>query len=147
MKKLLTIICFSFFAAINTKAQNIDTVVVRNLQLQAGDYAWLVGSYPYSTDSVTLYGLRRIRAAVQANVPANYSVNLTVDSLPGIVVQQMYAIVKGSAAGEIAARYTAITNAISAKANMAYFVGLIDGAMNAAFIRKRDIGKNILIDQ
>jgi hypothetical protein len=146
MKKLLIIIIFSFITA-NAKAQNIDTVLIRNLQLQAGDWAWLAGKYPYSTDSVTLRGLRRIRAAVQTNIPPNYTTNLTIDSLPGVVVNQMYLIVKNAAAGEIAARYTAITNAISSKTNMAYFVGLVDGAMNAAFLRSREIGKNILIDQ
>jgi hypothetical protein len=147
MKTLLTLIIFSFISITNAKAQNIDTVLVRNLQLQSGDWAWLAGKYPYSTDSVTLRGLRRIRSAVQANIPPNYTTNLTIDSLPGIIVNQMYFIVKNAPAGEIVSRYTAITSAISAKTNMAYFVGLIDGAMNAAFLRTREIGKNILIDQ
>lgn len=126
--------------------QKLDTVYVRNLTLQAQDLAWVVGKYSFN-DSAELRAFRKIRTVVQSNIPQNWTTNVTVDSLPGKVVLGFYQLAKTSGAGEIAARYTAITNAISAKTNLSYWIGFIDGNIQADFDRFRDKGKNRLIDQ
>lgn len=144
MKRI--IVAFLVFVSVGAAAQNLDTVIVRNLQLQAQDWAYLVGSYNTTADSAAMDAYRKIRDAVQKNKPASWTTNLTIDSLPGSVVVAFYQIAKTSNAGEIVSRYTAIINAISAKANIAYWVGFIDSAVLNDFSRKRDRGKNLLID-
>lgn len=129
------------------KAQILDTVIVRNLQMQAQDWAWLVGKIGMESDSVSILTVRKIRLKVQQAIPPTWTTNLTVDSLPGRVVIGFYETVMRSDAGEIVNRFTAIKNAISAKTNLSFWIGFIDGRISAEFDRKRDIGKNILIDQ
>lgn len=144
MKTLL--ITITIFLSLTTKAQNIDTVFVRNLTLQAQDWAYLVGSYNLTLDSVSMFGYRKIRAKIQEAIPPNWNTNITIDSIPGRTVVEFYQIIKSSPAGEIATRYTAITNAIAAKTNIALWVGYFDGVNASEFARKRDKGKNLLID-
>lgn len=144
MKTISFIIVILFSLAI--KAQNIDTVIVRNLTLQSQEWAYLVGSYNTTADSVTMVAYRRIRNKVQEAIPQTWTTNLTVDSLPGKVVMDFYQLAKTSAAGEIASRYTQILNAISSKTNLAYWIGFIDANSLSDFQRKRDRGKNLLID-
>lgn len=144
MKKIILAICIVF--SIQSSSQNIDTVFVRNLTLQAGDWAYLVGSYNLTLDSVSMSGYRKIRAKIQEAIPPSWTTNVTIDSIPGRTVVEFYQIIKSSAAGEIATRYTAITNAIAAKTNVTYWVGYFDAANTSEFVRKRDKGKNLLID-
>lgn len=145
MKKLVTIIFASI--SISLSAQTLDTVFVRNLTMQAQDWAWLVGKHNVTQDSVSLYAFRKIRAVVQSNIPPNWTTTVTVDSLPGVVVVGFYQIAKTAGAGEIVSRYTAITNQIASKTNIAYWVGYIDAATSEDFTRFRNLGKNRLIDQ
>lgn len=145
MKKLIAIIAIAF--SISAPAQgNLDTVVVRNLQMQAQDWAWFVGKNASNADSVSISAIRRIRNKVQQAVPQTWTANLTVDSLPGSIVVAMYSQLKNAPAGEIALRYAAISSAIAAKANIAYWIGFIDAQGPSEFDRKRNIGKNVLID-
>lgn len=144
MKKILIVI--TILVSLKSTAQNIDTVFVRNLTLQAQDWAYLVGSYNLTLDSVSMSGYRKIRAKVQEAVPPNWTTNITIDSIPGRTIVEFYQIIKASAAGEIATRYTAITNAIAAKTNVTYWVGYFDAANISEFTRRRDKGKNLLID-
>lgn len=145
MKKVLLALCVLITGA--AMSQPLDTVYVRNLTLQAQDWAWLTGKYTQRTDSVTIRAFRKIRTQIQSNIPPAWTTNVTIDSLPGKVVVAFYQMVKNSSAGEIVTRYTTITNAIAAKAPLAYWVGVTDGTMSAEFIRNRDLGKNDLIDQ
>jgi len=146
MKRMLTLfmICLSVSAF---SQNNLDTIYVRNLTMQAQDWAWLTGKSPIRSDSLTMKGFRKIRSTIQANIPSNFTTNVTIDSVPGKVIVLFYQITKTSPAGEIAARYNAITNAISAKTVIAYWVGVIDGTASSEFTRHRDLGKNDLIDQ
>lgn len=48
--------------------------------------------------------------------------------------------------GIIAARYIAIKNALSAKFNIAYWIGIIDGQASSEYDRKRTLGKNKILD-
>lgn len=144
MKKIIAVICILF--SITAKSQNIDTVFVRNLTLQAGDWAYLVGSYNLTLDSVSISGYRKVRAKVQEALPPNWTTNITIDSIPGRTVVEFYQIIKSSPAGEIATRYMAITNAIAAKTNITYWVGYFDAANTSEFVRKREKGKNLLVD-
>ncbi len=145
MKKLIVIIAAAF--SLSASAQNLDTVLVRNLTMQAQDWAWFVGKNASSSDSVSISAIRRIRKKVQQSIPQNWTTNVTVDSLPGSVVVAMYSQVLGASAGEISARYTAIKNAIAAKTNLAYWIGFMDAHGPAEFDRKRNIGRQVLIDQ
>lgn len=145
MKKIIIAASFVLIGWV-AKSQNIDTVFVRNLTLQAQDWAYLVGSYNLTLDSVSMTGYRKIRAKIQEAIPPSWTTNVTIDSIPGRTVVEFYQIVKSSPAGEIATRYMAITNAIAAKTNIAYWVGYFDAQAAAEFIRKRDKGKNLLID-
>lgn len=144
MKTLLIAIATLF--SLTIKAQILDTVIVRNLTMQAQDWAYIVGSYNTTADSVTMVAYRRIRNKVQEAIPPNWTTNMTVDSLPGRVVVEFYQLAKSSGAGEIVNRYTAIINAISSKTNLAYWIGFVDANSLTDFTRKRDKGKNLLID-
>lgn len=144
MKKSILVIAFLF--SLTSQAQILDTVIVRNLTMQAQDWAYLVGAYNTTADSVTMAAYRRIRNKVQETIPQSWTVNLTVDSLPGKIVMDFYQMAKTSPAGEIASRYTAILNAINSKTNLAYWIGFADASVSGDFIRKRDRGKNLLID-
>lgn len=135
------------FISTVSQAQNIDTVVVRNLQMQAQDWAWVVGKYGVPTDSLNLVVFRKIRAKIQQAIPPTWATSITIDSLPGRVVLAFYEMVQRADAGEIVNRYTAIKNSISGKANLSYWIGFIDARVSMEFDRKRDLGKNILIDQ
>lgn len=145
MKKIIFIL--SLLVGLNSYGQGLDTVIVRNLQLQAQDWAWFVGKNASNSDSVTISAIRRIRNKVQEAIPQTWTTNLTVDSLPGSVVVGMYQQLNHAPAGEIAVRYQAIKTAISSKVNLAYWIGFIDASGPAEFDRKRNIGKNVLIDQ
>lgn len=145
MKKILSLLSVILIASC-LKAQVLDTVIVRNLQLQSQDWAWLMGKYGVQTDTFSLKLYRRIRAKIQESIPPSWTTNVTIDSLPGRAVMAFYEMTLRADAGEIAPRYTAIKNAISAKANLAYWIGFVDARISAEFDRKRDIGKNILID-
>jgi hypothetical protein len=145
MKRIFLFIVIAFSITVSAQV-NIDTVLVRNLTMQAQDWAWFVGKNASTTDSTSISAIRRIRNKVQQSVPQAWSTNVTVDSLPGTVVISMYGQLNVAPAGEIAARYGAIKTAISAKLNLAYWIGFIDAQGPTEFDRKRGIGKNILID-
>jgi hypothetical protein len=142
-----TLIAIFLMISISTQAQNIDTVWVRNLQLQAGDWAWAVGrANDVNADSVTAYSFRRIRDRIRTVNPASFSTNVTIDSIPGKIVLAIYMMVKNAPAGEIVSRYTAMTTAIAAKTNMTTWITAYDNQMAAIYQRFRDKGKNILMD-
>jgi hypothetical protein len=144
MKKLLLIVLVLPLAA--ASQVNLDTVYVRNLQLQAQDWLYMTGKYTTRTDSLTLKGFRKIRARAQEVAPIALTANVNIDSIPGRVVVQFYMIIKNAPAGEIAARYTSITNAISAKTVLSTYLNAIDAAATAEFIRARELGKYDLLD-
>lgn len=145
MKKILFGL---LFAGGGASAQiNLDTVYVRNLQMQAQDWLWLAGKYHTRSDSLTLKGFRKLRARAQEVSPIGLTANVNVDSLPGVMIVEFYRIAKMAPAGEIAARYTAITNAISGKTILSTFIALIDAEATAAFVRARELGKYDMIDQ
>lgn len=140
-----------FLAALSVSAvmsaQNLDTVRVRNLTMQAQNISWAVGKLGTGTDSISAYDFRKIRSVIQANVPPSWTTNVTIDSLHGRTVLAIYQLVKTSNAGEIASVYAAMVNEISSKTNLLYWIGLIDGAINSDYTRSRDLGKIRLLDQ
>lgn len=144
MKKIITTIIV--IISLNASAQRLDTVLVRNLQMAAYDWCLFDSRLQESSDSLAQLTHRRIRTKIQQVNPANYNVLITVDSLPGVYVMAFYQAVQNWPAGEIAARYNTITTAISGKANLSYWVGLIDGVKQDAILRARNKGKFGLID-
>ena len=143
MKKtiLIAFVLCSLFA----NSQNIDTVKVRSLTLQAQDWAWLCGQLP-DGDSLSIVTLRTIRTKVQAASNPTWTTNITLDSIPGVLAVRFYAITMSAPALEISARYTAIKNALSSKTNIAYWLGMIDGQASSEYDRKRTLGKNKILD-
>lgn len=148
MKKLLllTVIILPIMASAQT---GLDTIRVRHLQLQAQDWAYLVGKNEgaINKDSANSAAFRKIRTAVQAVQNPQWTTNITIDSIPGYVVMAFYQTAKTASAGEIVSRYMAIVNAISAKTVLLYWVGRVDEAVSQDYNRMRDKGKNILLDQ
>jgi hypothetical protein len=150
MKKLLItlIICSALVPTVKSHAQTprIDTALVRNLPLAAYDYCLFDALLIQRTDSVSLLTHRRIRAKVQSNIPGNFSTVITVDSLPAAAVIAFYQTVMNWPAGQIQARFAGIKSAISAKTNLAYWIGSIDGAAAQSIDQVKTIGKNGLVD-
>jgi hypothetical protein len=132
--------------SISLKAQRLDTVLVRNLTMQAQDWAYCIGSMPQVRDSATYSIFRKIRSKFQSSNVNNWSTNVTVDSLPGSILVAWYQIVQSAPAKEIFTRYSAITNAIQSKINISYWVGAIDGIISSNFDKARNQGKAILLD-
>ncbi len=124
---------------------NLDTIRVRNLTLQAQDWAWFAGGVS-GNDSLSVISLNIIRRKVQAAIPPNWTTNITIDSLPGRTVIALYQMTLTAPAAEIESRYSAIKSAIAAKTQVSYWVGLLDGATGGDFTRRRTLGKNKLID-
>lgn len=138
---------FIFLFAYNSQAQNIDTVLVRNLQMQSQDWAWIIGNVPdIVADSATAYHYRRIRDRIRTANPAAWTTNVTVDSIPGKIALWMYVTTKTSHAGEIAARYTAITAALESKTNLTSFINSFNTRLSNEFDLKRNRGKSIVMD-
>lgn len=146
MKKILFAILI--LAGINAGAQNIDTVLVRNLQLQAQDWAWLIGKNvnAINTDSASAKEFRRLRDRIRTANPPAWTTNVTIDSIPGFVAFAFYKTVKTSNAGEIVSRYTAITGALEAKTNLTWWITPFNAVMVSDFNRPRDLGKYIVMD-
>lgn len=147
MKKIIFLFTLLFSTAA-LMAQNLDTVLVRNLAMQAQDWAWFAGKNADRKDSLTIITIRRIRARVQPpNTPATWQTSVTVDSIPGVVAIKMYEQLVSESVGVIGARYTSIRNAFVSKTNLTYFIGFVDAAKALAFERERDYGRQILLDQ
>lgn len=146
MKRL--IIFFAVAFTISASAQDLDTVLVRNLQLQAQDWAWLIGKNvtAINNDSASANQFRRIRDRIRTANPASWTSNVTVDSVPGWVALAFYKTAKSANAGEIVSRYTAITGAIEGKQNMTSFITIYNAAMLTDFNRYRDLGKHVTMD-
>ena len=144
MKRLLFL--FAFFVHL-AHAQTIDTVYVRNTQLQAGDWAYLVGkTLDKYTDSITILTLRRIRIIAQQQNPGSFATNITVDSIPGIVMINWYKMLLFASYLETRNRGTAIFNAITGNAVLTTFINEIDSNVGDLFTDQRKKGKNYLLD-
>lgn len=146
MKKIA--ILLFVFLSLQAGAQNLDTVKVRWLTLQAQDVAWLIGGVnDVNQDSATAAVFRKVRDKVRATtLTTGWTTPITFDSLPGYVGVHFYQMAKSANAGEIAPRYTAITNALSSHANLAYWIGAFDAVLNQDYLRQRDRGRTILMD-
>jgi hypothetical protein len=146
MKKTLSLFG-ALLIAVMMNAQSIDTVLVRNLQLQAQDWAWIIGNVPdIVADSATAYHYRRIRDRIRTANPAAWTTNVTVDSIPGKIALWMYVTTKTSHAGEIATRYSAITSSLEGKANLTSFINAFNTRFSSEFDLKRNRGKSIVMD-
>jgi hypothetical protein len=144
MKKYLLSLCI--FISFSAFSQNLDTIYVRNLTLQAQDWAILVSTENVYQDSTTAAQFRRVQTAIKAVPNITWTTNVTVDSLKGSIVLSLYNAVKRAPAGVIVSRYTAITNAISSKTVLSTFLTNIDAGFTSAFNQYRDKGKTIILD-
>lgn len=147
MKKIISLLVVMFISGY-IYCQNIDTVLVRNLQFQAQDWAWLIGKNIgfLNRDSATAREFRRIRDRIRTANPATFTVNVTIDSIPGWAALAFYKTTKTANAGEIAARYSAITASIEGKANMTSFINTYNTALANDFTNNRDTGKHVVMD-
>lgn len=145
MKKIIIIIAVLF--SLQSKAQNIDTVYVRNTTMTGGDWSFLVGKTLINrADSITFKALRRIRTAIQAQNPGNFTTNLTIDSIPGVLMVEWYYVLLNSTFAEMRTRGDGILTTITGKTVLTPFINAVDVNIGNPFIRIRSIGKNYLID-
>lgn len=129
------------------KSQNIDTVYVRNTVMQAGDWGYLTGKLlSKEQDSLTIVALRRMRTTALAVNPQNFTTNVTIDSIPGSVMLDLYKMLLFAPYLETRTRGEAIFDAIRAKTQLTGFINEIDVAVGNLFIRQRAKGKNYLQD-
>jgi hypothetical protein len=144
------IISLLILVSISAKAQTVSS-----LTLQAQDWAWLIGKNVSSvnSDSTAATEFRKIRDQIRTANPASYTVNVTITNIPEWVVMAFYRTVKMAYAGEIAARYAAITTAIEAKTQLAAQIASFnlrqtntDPARPGDFERARNLGKTIVMD-
>ncbi len=145
MKKI--ILAILIFASINSYSQNIDTVRV-SVTLRATDWAFLVSYASDSKDSATLSNIRKIRTAVNEIQNPNWNTQVTVAQLSGRLVVSMYGVyisqpfgMFSSLGGNIGTQIKAINNSV-----LQYHIGQIDGGFGSQYNGRRDIGKNILLD-
>lgn len=153
MKKIIFCVAF-FFMAYGAMCQKIDTVTVASLTMRAQDWAWLVGKYGEGADSVSKAKIRAIREQLRAASPPTWAANVAVTNIPGNIVLFMYNAYNNAPFGEVfnmgstQAERTNIYTQIRAINNSAlqYFIGVIDGQSTTQFIRTRELGKYILLD-
>lgn len=138
-----TLIAIFLIISISAHSQNVAT-----LTLQAQDWAWLIGKNVHSinTDSASASEFRKIRDQVRTANPASFTTNVTLTNVPEWVVMAFYRTVKTSNAGEIVGRYTAITGAIEAKAQLISQITAFNTSLTADFERAKNTGKSILMD-
>jgi hypothetical protein len=145
MKKVLVAILL--FVAHSLSAQTV------NITLPAQDFAWLIGkNAPYIVnDSASNTEYRKIREQIRTANPAAWATVITVNNIPEWVAMAFYRTVKLSNAGEIAARFSAITTQIESKpslaAAIASFNARLVGTPTSDYERYRDIGKHIVMDE
>lgn len=123
----------------------IDTVIVRNLSMQARDWLLLVKAVHGTDDSLSIKTLDRIQAVAKAASPA-LNAALIVDSLPGSVVMAFYRRINTLPAGVVSARFSAIRTAIRARVNLDYFTNEVDLFFSRAYDKEVQVGKHIIID-
>lgn len=128
-------------------SQNIDTIWVRNITMTAGDWSYLTGkALSKSQDSVMIGAVRKVRAVVQFQNPANFNTNVTIDSISGKAMMEWYKILLFSPFIEVKGRGNNIFTAITGKANLTPFINEVDASIGDLFLRHRGAGKNYLID-
>lgn len=140
MKKIIAGILI--LVSIKASAQNSYT-------FQAGDWAWLIGKnvHTINTDSTAATEFRKIRDQIRTANPPLWTTNVTVNTVPDWVGMAFYRTVKTANAGEIAARYSAITTQIEGKASLASQITAFNAVMTADYERVRATGKFITMDQ
>ncbi len=146
MKKIILAICL--LVSVQSFSQgNIDTVNVASLTLKAGDWAYLV-SYADGRDSTTLSFVRKLRTAAQALQNPTWNTDMTVTNIPGNIVLRMYGIMISEPYGMAASIGNNIYTKIMAinNATLSYHIGLIDASFPNQYKNKRNIGKNMLLD-
>jgi hypothetical protein len=128
-------------AAFNVKAQNSYT-------FQSQEWAWLIGKNvnAINTDSTAATEFRKIRDQIRTANPATWTTNVTVTNVPDWVGMAFYRTVKTANAGEIAARYSAITTQIEGKASLATDIATFNLKLTSDYERVRAIGKTIVMD-
>jgi hypothetical protein len=139
MKTLLILV--SLFCSSIASGQLLDTIYVRNLTLQAQDWAALISTENVHSDSTTEVHFQKIKTAIELTPALTWTSNVTVDSLRGYIVVALYRSLKRAPAGAIVARYTAINNAISAKTVLSSFLTAVDIEYSELFINARNRGK------
>lgn len=146
MKKILLFVFGISFTSI-VHAQLLDTIRIRNLTLPAENVAWIIGKLGEGTDSTEKDAFRRVRQAVQAANPPSWQTPITIDSLPGAIVFEMYKAAKSANAGEIVSQYVSITSTIAARTILNPWILPYDARLLQDYERIRDRGKNSVLDK
>lgn len=143
MKKI-----FLFIITIVTLSLSKGEAQTVNLTFQGQDWAWLIGKNinRINIDSASATEFRKIRDAIRTANPASWTTNVTVNNVPEAVAMAFYKTVKTASAGEIAARYTAITTQIESKPSLTTLINLYNAVLSADFDNTRNAGKTIVMD-
>lgn len=147
MKKLLAILIFILPFASKAQIVNpLDTIVVNGLVLKADVVAVFVGKNASNTDSLSIKTLRTIETQVRAQAPATWNTDVTLNSLSGKAVVEMYEQFLRMAGGVTRSRFDAVRAAFRSRTNILTFIDALEAQMPDIFNRLRDIGKHVLLD-
>ncbi len=143
MKKLITLLVGIFLSAI-IYAQNIDTVYVRNLQLKYEEWSWIAGGInPQGLDSLNKKRYKKLVKFLDDANPQGFATNVTYDSLPGRFA--MFAFSEywnNTTARENMG--TGIDTKLRLYTPLASFIATADAARLAAFINRRNAGRDAI---
>jgi hypothetical protein len=129
-------------SALSARSQTVS------LTFQGQDWAWLIGKNvnAINSDSASATEFRKIRDAIRTANPQSWTTNVTVNNVPEWVAMAFYRTAKTANAGEIAARYSAITSQIESKASLATQIATFNTILSNDYDRVRTIGKTIVMD-
>jgi len=128
---------------------NLDTVIINNLTLKARDWSFLTANVNLNDrDSATYSRLRLMRDQIGAQAGAGgWNANITVNGLPGQWIVNVYNFLQQMTVGVAKQMDPATTTAIRGKTNLQFWFDEIDARAPAIYLRDRDEGKHILLDQ
>jgi len=145
--KYILIIGLFISSIASAQSNNIDTVYVRNTTMQGGDWAYLVGKTLMAyTDSVTIKALRKIRTDILILNPPTFGTNVTIDSIPGIVMINFYRLLSSATFYEMRTRGGNIFTAITRYEPLATHIAIVDAEVGNIFVNERKKGKSYLLD-
>lgn len=148
MKKITTFMAFVLTISLSSaQPGSIDTAKA-NLTLKVNDWCYLLSYFNGTTDSTDIVFVRRVRTKIRSVANVTMNTNVTVDTVSGKYIVEMYDICRKIPAGEGGELGNAPANAIRAISNavIQYYIGVIDSQYAVEHRRHVRIGKNILVD-
>lgn len=140
MKKIVSLITCLLIATI-IYCQSLDTIRVRNLALRRDEWYWCKAHWN-PTNTTEKAAWKRMKAAFVLANPQSNNTMVTIDSIPGSVAIQFYAIFLRDTKGETGQMGNNISTNIKAYAPMLFFTSIIDADYLIRFQNSKDNGKD-----